>query len=1090
MATGLWIFLPDTRSLWLKDWTPGNFSELASRYASECETKLKEQATKLATAAKSVADLGTIQHLYTVDVECREMSKRFDRVNATALKLAVADLTKEFPDKYPKGAEFSHKAEELAARLPQIREKLIAGDESALKEAEGVLEFQKEALLANPLLDFGKLLFVRRDGEDNLGLSSNFGPNTNPGGGSEIDVLSPVKPDGQTNTLFRDKRGWGLCDMDLDFDAEKLLFTMNDSRGNTQLWEINADGSGLRQITQSETSDEPNHNGTAIANCNGRYLPDGRIVFVSTATMTSVPCVGGSLPVGNVYRCDADGKNMQQLTFDQDQDWYPIPLPNGRVLYTRWEYTDTPHYFTRLLFSMNPDGTDQKELYGSNSYWPNSMFFTRPVPDHLTKLVTVVTGHHGSTRAGELLILDPAKAHAEANGVVQRIPGYGQKVEPTIRDQLVDDSWPKFLYPYPLSEKYFLVSCKLSPESPWGIYLADIFDNLVPLRIEADHALLEPIPFRKTPHPRIIADRVKPDRKDALVYVQDIYSGGGLAGVPRGTVKKLRVISYIYNYRWMGTHNLIGEESGWDVKRILGTVPVDADGSALFRIPANTPIAIQPLDEEGRALQLMRSWLTARPGETLSCVGCHEMANSTPQPSRSSAGQVVSDIKPFYGPPRGFSYEREVQPVLDRYCNTCHNGQPRDGKTIPDFASRELKPVGGSVGYFSKSYLALNPYVRRPGPESDYHMFFPMEYHAETSELVQLLKKGHHNVKLDTEAWDRLYTWIDMNVPFYGTYRETKGSNNEWNPRSALVAARQRELSKCYANIDEDPEAVPDLPKYDTTPLMPPAENLKSQISNLKLPDWPFDEKEARKRQSDAGKDTKTTVALGDNLSLNLMHIPAGEFVMGDANGYGDELPLAAVKIEKPFWMAEVEISNKQFAQFDPTHDSRYQDMPGKDQNTRGYPANQPDQPVVRVTWQQAMDYCKWLSAKTGRHFTLPTEAQWEWACRCGTEKTPGNLIGRINNKWSAAGNVGQSSANAWGVKDLYGNVSEWTRTAYRPYPYRDGDTRNELASAEPRVVRGASWCDTPNRASAGLREAYQPYQRVFNVGFRVIIED
>jgi formylglycine-generating enzyme required for sulfatase activity len=1082
--------LEDRDHIWLKAWTPGDVGELARRYAGACTTQLKQQAATQAAAARSPADLERISQQYTTDTQCREMLVRLQHVSGESLQRAVADLIRTYPKQYSRGPAYLKRAEQVAEQLPQIRNRLEQGCASALADAQAVLDFQKQALLGNPLLDFGKLLLVRRDGEENLGLASNFGPNTNPGGGAEIDVLSPVQADGRLSTLFREKSGKGLCDVDLEFDADRMLFTMADARGNAQLWEIRADGSGLRQITASEDSDEPGRNGCAVQNCDGCYLPDGRIVFVSTATMVGVPCVGGTLPVGNLYRMDADGRNMQQLTFDQDQSWYPTIMHSGRVLYTRWEYTDTPHYFTRLLFTMNPDGTGQSEFYHSNSYWPNSTFFTRPIPDHPTQVVGVVTGHHGSQRAGELVLIDPAKGRHEAAGVVQRIPGFGQKVEPIIKDQLVNDSWPKFLYPYPLSGKYFLVSCKLTPESPWGIFLVDVFDNLVPLRVEPGYALTEAIPLRKTPRPPVIPDRVEPNRNEGVVYLQDIYQGGGLAGIPRGTVKNLRVFSYAYNYRWMGSHSLVGEESGWDVKRILGTVPVEPDGSALFRVPANTPIALQPLDEQGRALQLMRSWMTARPGETLSCVGCHEAGNSSPPARRStSAGGMPTSIRPFYGPARGFSFQREVQPVLDKYCTACHNGRVRpDGQTPADFASRELKPEGHSAGVFSEAYLALNPFVRRPGPESDYHMFFPMEWHAGTSELVQLLQKGHHNVALDAEAWDRLYTWIDLNVPYYGTYRETQG-RNAWNPRSEQAAVRHRELLKRYADVDVDPESIPPQPKPPVVPVVPPPDAL-SKTPRPQLAGWPFDEKQAKQLQAAAGKQIQCAVVLADGLTLNLLRVPAGRFVMGDAEGYPDERPLAVAEIKRPFWMAEVEVSNRQFAQFDPGHDSRYQDMPGKDQTARGFPANLPEQPVVRVTWQQAMDYCRWLSVRTGRHFTLPSEAQWEWACRAGAEIAPPGVLGRIGQRWGAASNVGVSQPNAWGLKDIYGNAAEWTRTAYRPYPYRDDDGRNDLESPEDRVVRGGSWADSPQRARAGFRTAYRPYQHVFNVGFRVICED
>ena len=236
---------------------------------------------------------------------------------------------------------------------------------------------------------------------------------------------------------------------------------------------------------------------------------------------------------------------------------------------------------------------------------------------------------------GELVVFDPALGRHEAGGAVQRIPGRGQRVEPIIRDTLVDDSWPKFLHPYPLSQKQFLVACQPTPQSVWGIYLVDTFDNMVLLAEEPGYAQFEPVPLRSTQSPPVIPDQVDLNRRDAVVYLSDVYSGPGLAGVPRGTVKRLRVYEPHYAYPGMGGHINIGIDGPWDGRRILGTVPVEADGSASFRVPANTPIAVQPLDADGRALQVMRSWFTAMPGEVLSCVGCHESQNSSP-PSKSA----------------------------------------------------------------------------------------------------------------------------------------------------------------------------------------------------------------------------------------------------------------------------------------------------------------------------------------------------------------------------------------------------------------------------------------------------------------------
>jgi len=353
-------------------------------------------------------------------------------------------------------------------------------------------------------------------------------------------------------------------------------------------------------MTQVTPGAEPD-----VDNAEGCYLPDGAILYGSTATMAGVPCVGGKVEVANLYRLEADRKTARQLTFEQDQDWCPTVLHNGRVLYLRWEYTDSAHYFTRVLMSMNPDGTNQMSYYGTNSFWPNSLFFARPVPNDPTKFVGVISGHHGVPRMGELILFDPARGRREADGVIQRIPGYGKPVEPIVRDGLVNSSWPKFLHPWPLSDKYFLVSAQLNSREPWGIYLVDVFDNMLLICQQPGTGMLEPIPLVPRTAPPVIVPRVDLEKDAAVMVLSDVHTGPGLADVPSGIVKRLRVFTYTYGYRGIGGHANFGMESSWDSKRILGTVPVNEDGSAVFRVPANTPLSIQPLDEDGRALQLM-----------------------------------------------------------------------------------------------------------------------------------------------------------------------------------------------------------------------------------------------------------------------------------------------------------------------------------------------------------------------------------------------------------------------------------------------------------------------------------------------------
>ena len=1055
----------------------------------------------------------------------RELQTPSTEVDPAGLRLAILDLMESFGTRYPNGGRYLERLDVLKDKFDAL--KRGSGDE--LKNIkESLASLRREALLANPLIDFHRLLFIKR-GVKNLGLPRNWESNSSlPAAGfdNEIAVLSPVGPEGKPTTLYRPRNDVFVGDVGLHFNADRMLFSMRGENGRWQVFELDADGSGLRQLT----GEQPD-----VDSYDACYLPDGKILFTSTACFVGVPCVTGASHVAVLYVMDADGKNIRQLCFDQEHNWCPEVLNNGRILYTRWEYTDTPHSNTRLLFHMNPDGTEQMEYYGSNSYWPNSIFYTRPIPGHPTQVVGIVGGHHDHPRMGELVVFDPARGRFEADGVVRRIPGRGRKVEPTIADGLTKDSWPKFLHPYPLSQKYFLVSCKPSSQSLWGIYLVDAFDNIVLLAEDPGYALFEPLPFRASPKPPQIPKKVNLARSDAEVYISDIYAGDGLKGIPRGTVKSLRLFTYNFAFHNLsGSMGVVGMDGPWDIKRVIGTVPVHRDGSARFRVPANTPIALQPLDREGKALQLMRSWMTAMPGEVVSCAGCHEKQNTAPPVKATMALRgPPADIKPWYGPTRGFAYAREVQPVLDRHCVGCHDGQVqphgapladlRGNRMISDYKIHGTAAMGGR---FSQSYAELHRFVRRPGLESDYHLLEPMEFHADTTQLVQTLAKGHHNVELDAEGWDRLITWIDLNCPYHGTWGEDVG-----DPGTQRI--RRRELLKLYGNVDDDAEEVfqPAPESSYSGPIVPirPKPPIKETPQVVEGPGWPFDAAEAKKRQETAGGGWRQAIDLGDGLTMEIVLIPAGEFVSGSLNGDSHQRPPSRVRIEAPFWMGVAEVTNRQFAQFDPRHDSRIESTLSACHGVHGHPLNLPEQPVVRVTFHQAEAFCRWLSKKAARQFALPTEAQWEYAARAGTA-TP-LFYGDTDTDFSEFANMadtrlshlardwyildkpienptkyddwipkdprfddgavlsvapGRYRPNAWGLCDMHGNVAEWTSTTYPSSGVEAADNEKDDTAQSRKVVRGGSWRDRPSRCTSSFRIGYQPHQPVYNVGFRV----
>ncbi len=1001
----------------------------------------------------------------------------------TSLRLAIEDLMKTHGARYPQGKEFLERLDAL---------------EPGLATPEGVNAYEtlkREALMANPLLDFDKLLLVRRKGAS--GLPANWQGNSSLGKSfdNEIAVLSPLL-DGEIKTLYRPDKSPFVGDFDLHFNADKILFSSLAPDNSWAVFEIKADGTGLRRVSPDMGAD--------IDSYDPIYLPDGRIIFDCTLGYVGVPCVGGADYVANLHIMNADGTGVRRLCFEQDNDWYPVVLNNGRIMYLRWEYTDSAHYFSRVLMSMNPDGTDQKALYGSNSYWPNSLFYARPIPGSASKFVGIISGHHGVAREGEMILFDSAQGTFEADGAVQRIPGYGKKVEAVTKDALVDGSHPRFLHPYPLSDKYFLASCNI--KGGWAIYLVDVFDNFVLLKKEEGTMLFEPVPFRKTQKPPAIPNRLKPESKECTMLISDVYAGPGLAGVPRGTAKSLRIYKYVYSPRRAGGHYAMGMEAGWDQHVILGTAPIEADGSAAFKVPANTPVSIQPLDKDGKTLAIMRSWTLGMPGEILSCVGCHENQNSAP-PTKQMIAQRIEPhaLTPWYGAARGMSFAREVQPVTDKFCVGCHDEK---GGAKPDLSEP------------NRSYTAIHPYVRRNGPEGNYHLLTPLEFHADTSELIQMLQKGHHNVKLDAEGWDRLVTWIDLNAPKHGTWAEAGAAPD--------VLKRRFELNKQY-DAEADTEKILNPYKKTETFIQPKPEPTAGGAKLAVTPkDWPIPAASAKSLQ---GENTPLPLDLGDDIKLELVRIPAGTFLMGSPLESPMERPATPVTIKSAFLIGAKEVSLEEYRKFDPSYQNGIYDMHYKDQIKPGYDMNHSEFPVIRVSWQKAMEFCKWLSKKSGRKVTLPTEAQWEWACRAGTD-TPFSY-GDLNTDFSGFANLadatvkqmavsgvdpqpipnpgpdvdfelkdarfndgvlhlaptGRYTPNPWGLHEMHGNVAEWTLSDYKPYPYNDTDGRNGLSPDQKKVVRGGSWHDRPLRSTSSFRLGFPTWQRVYHVGFRVVVE-
>ena len=1072
------------------------------------------------------------------------------------------------------------------------------GGKMDVSAAVKLVEAYRAAMLADPVLDFDQLLCIRRriacPGEafggrpcGFLGLNAhNHWDMNRTGYDNEIGVLSNLRGKQTFRTLYKPLDTSVVRDLDLDFDASRILFTSY--RGTNNLfgvYEISTTGAAKPvEVSPKEHLD--------IQWWDACYLPNkDQVIMLGTAAYQFLPCEDGNMPMCVLYRVDRRTGEVRQLTYEQDSDYTPSVTHDGRVMFTRWEYSDIPHFFSRILMTMNPDGVGQLALWGSGSWVPTFFYSARVVPGDPHLITMFGGGHHDRAEVGRMFLVDPTLARKypfrydppsrqwgvlnnylrvpaqtfpkEKTGLVQEFPGWGKDVEGDMADGYTKNQFargkPYFSFPYPLDRNHVLATVKTSPHAPMVLCLVDTFDNITILAENPDGLYCEAMPFTARTRPPVIPDRSVPGKKTCSVHIADIYNGEGLVGVPRGAVKRLRVFSYHYNYHKTGGHSTPGldrVESGWDIKRVLGTVDVESDGSCCFEMPANTPISLQPLDKDGAALQLMRSWVTGMPGERVSCTGCHEDNRSSVRTHETIADRKyhrgeIQKIRPVDADGvRPWGFEAEAWPVVQKYCLACHG----DEKTAPLRAADQggfnekdpSKPSGRRFTMRSaeEAYRMLHPYVRRPGPESEIPTLRPLDYHVSTSPLVQMLRRGHHGVKLAQADMETLYTWIDLNAPWKGKWGPSAFTTDNYMIGCTNQIARRKDLLNAYADTQDDPEGEYDrhLAQVKARAIVPVAPMACAKPANVVtpgVPGWPMDANRASALQlgeiDEVAPRTTKTVVLGDGQSMTFRLIPAGTFPMGRADGASDERPCTVVTIARPFWIAETEVRNDQFAVFDPEHDSGWQDQFGKDHCAPGWVGCHRRQPVVRVTWCEARAFCAWLAKKTGLRADLPTEAQWEWAARAGTgtlfpwggldddfspyanlaDKDVRNMsLGwegkagamrrrrpfrieqnfplhdeRWKDDWFCLNYVGRAEQNVWGLFDMHGNAAEWTRSDYAPYPYVEGDGRNAGDSAKRKVVRGGSFASRPREATSSCRLGYETWQKVFDVGFRVVLE-
>jgi len=610
---------------------------------------------------------------------------------------------------------------------------------------------------------------------------------------------------------------------DISFDAKKIVFACKRSRfEGYRLFEVNADGSALRQITFPPADEDAlvkrfrfpeYHHGTDdLDPC---YLPDGGIAFISTRCKFGILCDAPDIfTTTNLFRIDAleDAAGTastgttgtasaaaaaysapRPLSYSAVSENAPALLPDGRILYTRWEYVDKGAVSVKCLWAMNPDGSNSSEIYGNDIAFPTTMIFGRPIPNSPHEYVFTGTPHCPQNCVGTVVRIDTTKDVRTTAPMTYITPAVDIRAEGGFhfRDPANPASkWkhdgrgrgPLFRETWPLSRTEFLVSHK--PAGPvwtapdaYHLYLLHEGGTVEPVfKQDAGLSAFRPIPLapRKrppalVPHP----DETLAAKNLAECIVTDVYKG--MENVPAGTVKYLRVLEQIprpwgarrepamenrtpknaadttaYFDEYDQQHAVISKDAALGLKVQHGIVPVEPDGSARFLVPANRAIILQALDADYRALQTERTYVNYTPGEVRSCVGCHEATsqapaatgNTTPLAMRRPAR--VPAAQPDGRPARTtLSYARDVQPVWDKHCVNCHSPADTDKKNSKPPAGG-LNLTGTQTRLFNTSYEQLVPERRKGRGNYNKKLLGPVigENHPKTGNIHYLPAKS------------------------------------------------------------------------------------------------------------------------------------------------------------------------------------------------------------------------------------------------------------------------------------------------------------------------------------------------------------
>ncbi|MCU0857759.1 MAG: hypothetical protein MUC65_05075 [Pontiellaceae bacterium] len=563
-------------------------------------------------------------------------------------------------------------------------------------------------------------------------------------------------------TVLLEARNGCIRDPQVHYDGKKIVFAWRkEDSPYYHLYEMKIDGSEQRQLTSGPYDDyEPS------------YLPDGGLVFISTRCRRWVNC--WKTQVGTLHRCDADGANIRMLSCNIEHDNTPAVLPDGRILYMRWEYVDRSQVDFHHLWTMNPDGTNQKIFYGNER--PKGVFIgARPVPGSDLVLGVDSPGHGRSDHYGFLSFWTDQYGPDDPAGQIKLNFAAG-----TV--QMAD--------PWPFSKECILAVDGRKPriivaeKSKSG----DLYDIRILYEITGcptNWIVQEPRPVMARKREQCVPDRTDLTQSVGYHLLVDVYNSQNMPGVERGEIKKLLIIETLpkpVNFSggmdltsWMGTFTL---------QRILGTVPVEDDGSAFFELPADRPVLYIALDKNNLSIKRMQSFTSVAPGETTSCLGCHEDRKEAPQSGVNTRqmlamGRPASKIEPIPGVPDVPDFIRDVQPVLDAHCISCHNVTDHKG---------DLSLEGDMGPSYSISYYSLLMRNQIADGRNGYGNRAPRTIGSSASPLLRKIEGGHHDINVSPAEWTTVWAWLEAAAPFCGTYGGLRNAEDQ----NAQINAFQR----------------------------------------------------------------------------------------------------------------------------------------------------------------------------------------------------------------------------------------------------------------------------------------------------------